>query len=113
MVGKTKSGKATKLMVLADGTCIPIGIHVEKAAPSEIKLAEATLDNIIVKVGKRKHNKPKRLVADRDYDSNKLRTQLVRRGIEPIIPARSNNKVHSSGGAKTAKISASMDHRKN
>ena len=86
-------------MVLADGAGTPLGIHVEKASPSEVKLAEATLDNIRVKVGKRKHGKPKRLVADRAYDSNKLRTQLVRRCIEPIIPARSNNKVatHQDG----------------
>ena len=99
MVGKTKRGKGTKLMVLADGTGTPLGIHVEKASPSEVKLAEATLDNIRVKVGKRKHGKPKRLVADRAYDSNKLRTRLVIRGIEPIIPARSNNKVatHQDG----------------
>ena len=44
MVGKTKSGKGTKLMVLADGTGTPHGIHVEKVPPSEVKLAEATLD---------------------------------------------------------------------
>lgn len=29
---------------------------------------------------------------DRGYDSNHLLVQLVRRGIEPIIPARSNNR---------------------
>jgi len=64
-----------------------------------LKLAEVTLDNIRVTVGKRKHGKPKRLVADRAYDSNKLRTLLIRRGIEPIIPARSNNTVatHQDG----------------
>lgn len=30
---------------------------------------------------------PDRLIADRAYDSNPLRAWLVRRGIEPIIPA--------------------------
>ena len=55
MVGKTKSGKGTKLMVLTNGAGTPLGIHVEKAFPSEVKLAEATFDNIRVKVGKRKH----------------------------------------------------------
>jgi hypothetical protein len=44
MVGKTKCDKGTKLMVLADGTGTPHGIHVEKVPPSEVKLAEATLD---------------------------------------------------------------------
>jgi hypothetical protein len=80
-------------MVLANGAGTPLGIHVMKASPSEVTHAEATLDNVSVKIGKHGQVKPKRLVADRAYDSNKLRTQLVRRGIEPIIPARSNNKV--------------------
>lgn len=34
---------------------------------------------------------PKVLVADRAYDSNPLRRNLVRRHILPVIPARSNN----------------------
>jgi len=72
MVGKTKSGKGTKLMVLAGGAGTPLGIHVEKAFPSEVTHAEVTLDNVSVKIGKHKHGKPKRLVADRAYDSNKL-----------------------------------------
>ena len=93
LVGKTKSGKGTKLMVLADGSGTPLGIYVEKASPAEVTLAEATLDSVKVKIGKRKRGKPKRLVADRAYDSNKLRTLLVSRGIEPIIPARDKNKV--------------------
>ena len=80
-------------MVLADGLGTPLGIYVEKASPAEVTLAEATLDSIKVKIGKRKKGKPKRLVADRAYDSNKLRTLLVSRGIELIIPPRDKNKV--------------------
>ena len=93
MVWKTKSGRGTKLEVLADGAGTPLGIHVEKASSSEVKLAEATLGNVRVKVAKRKPGKPKRIMADRAYDSNKLRAQLAGRGIEPITPARGNNKV--------------------
>jgi hypothetical protein len=64
-----------------------------------VTLAEATLDNVSVKIGKHKQGKPKRLVADRAYDSNKLRVLIVKCGIEPIIPARGNNKVatHQDG----------------
>jgi transposase len=99
LVGKTKSGKGTKLMVLADGAGTPLGIHLEAASPSEVKLVEATLASVKVKVGKRKRGKPKRLIGDRGYDSNKVRALLVKRGIEPIIPARSNNTVatHQDG----------------
>jgi transposase len=86
-------------MVLADGAGTPLGVHLEAASPSEVKLVEATLDSIKVKTGKRKRGKPQRLIGDRGYDSNTVRALLVKRGIEPIIPARSNNTVatHQDG----------------
>ena len=86
-------------MVLADGAGTPLGVHLEKASPSEVKLVEATLDSVKVKTGKRKRGKPKRLIGDRGYDSNTVRALLVKRGIEPIIPARCNNTVatHQDG----------------
>ena len=42
---------------------------------------------------------PERLIADRGYDSTAARAWLAARGIEPIIPARSNNPVatHQDG----------------
>lgn len=46
-----------------------------------------------------RRRRPKRLPADRSYDSNPLRALLVKRDIEPIIPARRNNRVatHQDG----------------
>lgn len=51
------------------------------------------------KRGRPKQGKPERLIGDRGYDSNGARALLVRRGIEPIIPARSNNQAatHQDG----------------
>ena len=85
-VGKTKRGKGTKLMVLVDGQGTPLGVYVDSASPSEMKLALPTLKTIKVAGGK-----PGQLIADKGYDSNKVRADLVKEGIEPIIPARSNN----------------------
>jgi transposase len=67
-----------------------------------VTLLEKTLDTIAVgRTGKpgRPRKRPERLVADRGYDSNKLRAALMRRGIEPIIPARRNNRraTHQDG----------------
>jgi len=47
----------------------------------------------------RPRQRPERLIADRGYDSNAVRALLVRRGIEPIIPARRTNTVatHQDG----------------
>jgi transposase len=86
-------------MVLADGAGTPLGIHVEKASPAEVKLLEPTLKNGRIGNRRAKRRKPKRLIADRGYDSNAVRVLLVKRDIEPIIPARSNNRVatHQDG----------------
>jgi transposase len=85
---------------LVDGAGTPLGVHLGKASPSEVKLVEATLAKVKVKTGLRKRGKPNRLIGDRGYDSNTVRAFLVKRGIEPIIPARSNHTVatHQDGG---------------
>jgi len=86
-------------MVLADGAGTPLGIHVEKASPAEVKLLEPTLKNGRIGSRRAKRRRPKRLIADRGYDSNAVRVLLVKHDIEPIIPARSNNRVatHQDG----------------
>jgi len=40
----------------------------------------------------RPKNKPKRIIADKAYDSDPLRERLAKRGIELICPYRENNK---------------------
>jgi hypothetical protein len=42
-VGKTKRGKGTKLMALADGSGLPISVHVTSASPHEVTLVERPL----------------------------------------------------------------------
>jgi transposase len=91
-VGKTKRGKGTKWMVLADGEGVPLGVRLESASPGEVTLAEATLGEVRVPRPKgRPRQRPKRVIADRRYDSDPLRERLKKRGIEPIAPYRSNN----------------------
>ncbi len=77
-------------MVVVDGQGIPLGIHVTSATPAEVNLVEATLKTIRVPRvgGGRPRQNPDRLVGDRGYDSNGLRTRLAARGIIPIIPYR-------------------------
>jgi transposase len=82
-------------MVVVDGTGIPLGNHLHAASPSEVRLAEETLATI--RVGRRHRpgrprQKPTRLIADRGYDSDPLRKQLARRGIELIAPHRKNRR---------------------
>ncbi|SRR6266851_5685652 len=91
-VGKTKRGKGTKWMVLVDGQGLPLGVRLESASPSEVTLAEATLDEVRVPRRKgRPRQKPERVIGDRGYDSDPLRQRLKKRGIELIAPYRKNN----------------------
>ena len=71
---------------------------MDSASPAEVKLLEVTLDSVDVQ-GRDANGQPERLIADRGYDSNTARTTLEDRGIEPIIPTRSNNRqaTHQDG----------------
>ncbi len=92
-VGKAKRGKATKWMVLVDGGGLPLGVRLESASPGEVTLAEATLAEVKVPRPRgRPRQKPKRVIADRAYDSDPLRERLRKRGIDLIVPYRKNSK---------------------
>ena len=99
-VGKTKRGKGTKWMVLVDGGGLPLGVRLESASPGEAMLAEATLAEVKVPRPKgRPRQKPKRVIADRAYDSDPLRQRLAKRGIDLIVPYRKNSRLrrHEDG----------------
>lgn len=79
-------------MVLVDGQGTPLGVHLDSASPAEVKLAEVTLQTVSVSgLGPgRPRTRPDRLIADKAYDSDPLRERLAQRGIELIVPHRSN-----------------------
>lgn len=85
-MGKTKRGKGTKLMAVADGSGLPVSVHAASASPHEIILVEGTLAAGFAPGG------PERLVGDRAYDSDPLDAALAERGIEMIAPHRRNRK---------------------
>ena len=67
---------------------------MDAASPAEVTLLVPTVESLPKACGQ-----PARLIADLGYDSNRVRAWLAARGIEPIIPARSNNTVatHQDG----------------
>ena len=88
-VGLTKKGKGTKWMLVVDGNGLPVGFHLDRATTAEVKLAECTLDTIrVTRPRGRPRQRPKKLVADRGYDSSAFRRALRRRGIRMCIPPR-------------------------
>jgi len=85
-VGKTKRGKGTKLMALADGNGFPISVYTASASPHEVTLVQATLAEVLTAEG------PERLIGDKAYDSDPLDKELAEQGIEMIAPHKSNRK---------------------
>lgn len=83
-VGKTKRGKGSKLMAVADRTGLPLAVHVTSASPHEVTLVHDTLKERILR------SKPSRLIGDLAYDSDTLDAQLAQQHIEMIAPHRLN-----------------------
>jgi transposase len=92
-VGKTKRGKGTKIMGIADGHGLPLALRTESASPAEVKLVEKTLEERIVA------EVPERLIGDKAYDSDKLDQQLMENyGIEMIAPNKVNRRTPTQDG---------------
>jgi transposase len=81
-------------MIIIDGEGIPLGVHLDSASPHEISLVDKTLSTIAVpRDGPgRPRTRPERLIGDKAYDSDPLRTKLKKRRIELIAPHKENRK---------------------
>ena len=82
-VGKTKRGKGTKIMAVADGHGLPLAVYTDSASPAEVKLVTQTLEQrFIAEV-------PERLIGDKAYDSDRLDSEVLHQfGTEMIAPHR-------------------------
>jgi transposase len=96
-VGKTKRGKSTKLMAIADAAGLPVALHTTSASPHEVTLVEATLDETITL------GLPRRLVGDRAYDSDPLDEKLAADDIELIAPHKRNRVKPATQDGRTLK----------
>lgn len=85
-VGKTKRGKGTKIMAVADGAGFPLAVYTDSASPHEVKLVGATLAEVFTK------QLPERLIGDKAYDSDPLDAELTEQGIQMIAPHKRNRK---------------------
>jgi len=85
-VGKTKRGKGTKLMAVADGFGLPLAICTQSASPHEVKLVERTLTERFT------DERPQRIIGDKAYDSDPLDKELKKLDIELISPHKANRK---------------------
>ncbi|MFO0895170.1 MAG: transposase [Phycisphaerales bacterium] len=76
-------------MVVGSGEGLPVGVHLDSASPAEVNLVFKALKNVRVPRRRgRPRTNPKRLIADRGYDSELIRRLLRNQRTEPIIPYR-------------------------
>jgi transposase len=92
LVGKTKRGKGTKIMAIADRHGLPIAAGIASASPHEVTLVSETIENRFVP------QMPEKLIGDRAYDSDGLDRTLSEKGIELIAPHRCNRRVKTQDG---------------
>ena len=90
-VGKTKRGKGTKLMAVADRSGLPLAARATSASPHEVTLVGETLGSRFVE------ELPEKLIGDKAYDSDGLDEELADQGIEMIAPNRRNRKKTQDG----------------
>ena len=81
---KTKRGKSTKLMAIANASDLPLAVHTDAASSHEVALVEAAVDETVTE------GLSERLIGDRAYDSNPLDAKLAADGIELIAPHKRN-----------------------
>ena len=92
-VGKTKRGKGTKIMGIADRHGLPIALRTESASPAEVKRVEKTLEERIVP------DLPERLIGDKAYASDRLDREMMQNyGTEVLAPNRTNRRVQTQDG---------------
>lgn len=72
--------------MLIDGQGLPLGIDVDSASPSDVRLIEPLLNNRIL------DQRSPRLIYDKAADSDPLRKRLRDAGIDLICPHRRNRK---------------------
>src|SRR5258705_473632 len=86
-VGKTKRGKGTKIMAIADRHGLPVAVCTESASPAEVKLVTRTIQERFIA------DPPARLIGDKAYDSDPLDAEVLQQfGTEMIAPHKRNRR---------------------
>ena len=88
-LGRSQGGYSTKLHVLTDGQGIPLSITATAGQRNEAPEFENVFANSLINIF-RKDKRPDALAGDKGYSSGKIRRFIAKRGIEDVIPTRSN-----------------------
>jgi len=81
-LGRSKGGFSSKIHAKVDALGNPLKIILTAGQRNDITQADALLHDVA----------NAHVIADKGYDSKKLRSQLVQQGCQPVIPPKSNSK---------------------
>ncbi len=82
-IGRTRGGLNSKLHAVCDGDGKPVVLLLTAGQVSDYRGADTVLDAL---------PEAAVLIADKGYDSNRLREALAKRGIKSCLPGRANRK---------------------
>lgn len=85
-MGRSRGGFGTKLHLVADGAGIPLGAVVTAGQRHESVFFERLMDTVAIS----RRRRPDGVSGDKGYSYPRIRAWLRRRGIEGVIPTRSN-----------------------
>lgn len=85
-MGRSRGGFGTKLILITDGRGVPLDVRAVAGQAHESKHFESLMDSVRIGRGRR----PNAVAGDMAYSSSQIRSWLSTRGIEAVIPTRSN-----------------------
>lgn len=86
-IGRTKCGKGTKIVAIANHSSLPISLSIASVSPHESTLVEGATRNQYTK------NVPRRIIGEKAYDCDPLDAKLAKRyRVRLIAPHKSNRK---------------------
>jgi transposase len=84
-LGRSRGGFTSKIHCLADARGRPIAFHITPGETHDCQAYKALIDL--------PERPPDAFLGDMAFDSNEIRDDLAERGIEAVIPSKSNRKV--------------------
>lgn len=88
-LGRSRGGFGSKIHFVCDRNGIPISSVVSGANRHDAPYFEPVLESVSIPQRRgRPKNRPAKLVADKGYDSGKIRQYCSRRGIKSMIPEK-------------------------
>lgn len=85
-IGLSRGGQTTKIHALSDTLGRPTTLKLTAGNVSDITMAEALLAEV---------DDCRYVLADKGYDSDKLRSTIRDKGAKPVIPGRKSRKCKS------------------